>query len=130
MGYKGVSFPLQLSKRGGILLSDTTADAPTHLSQALEQLLNTKKYDRIMEVAHYCDISRTLFENSESAKTMIKDIIVEAVENLEQRVAIEDDDIELTITEDGIHAEITYTVLDLGIQETVPILIGGIDNIG
>ena len=130
MGYKGVSFPLQLNKRGGILMSDTTVDAPTHLAQALEQLLNTQKYHRVMEVTHFCDLDEVMFERNDSALTMIKDIIVEAIEQLEGRVTVTEDDVEVFVTEDGIKAEITFTVDDLGIQSTVPIKIGGSDNIG
>ena len=130
MGYKGVSFPLQLNKRGGILLSDTTVDAPTHLSQALEQLINTKKYDRVMEVNHYCDINEIMFEDNQSARTMAKSIIVEAINSLDDRVIVTEDDVEVTTTEHGISVEVTYVARDLGIQETIPISIGGSDNIG
>lgn len=130
MGYKGVSFPLQLNKRGGILLSDTTIDAPTHLAQALEQLVNTNRHARIMEVAHFCDLEQAIFENDESAKTMVRDIIVEAVERLEERVVVDEDDVEVEITDHGILATITFTAVDLGIQGTIPITIGGRDNIG
>lgn len=125
MGYKGVSFPLQLNKRGGILLSDTTVEEPTHLTQALEQLLNTHRFERIMEVTHFCGLEQTIFEDDLSARTLIVDIIVEAITELEPRVKVTEDDITLTVTDEGILAEITYTVLDSGITKTVPIEIGG-----
>ena len=125
MGYKGVSFPLQLNKRGGILLSDTTVEEPTHLTQAIEQLLNTQRFERIMEVTHFCGLEQTIFEDDLSAKTLIVDIIVEAITDLEPRVKVTEDDILLTVTDNGIRAEITYTVLDSGITKTVPIEIGG-----
>lgn len=125
MGYKGVSFPFQLNKKGGILLSDTTVDAPIHLTQGLEQLFNTRRNERVMETDYFCPLEETLFEEDESAETMIKSIMVDAVENLEERVTLEEDDIEIVHLEDGIQAIVTYTAEDLGIEETIPVNLGG-----
>lgn len=125
MGYKGVSFPLKLNSRGGILLSDTTAEEPTHLAQALQQLLNTKRHERIMEVAHFCDLEKTIFETDESAKTMCASIIADAIDELEERVSVTEDDIEIETNDDGIVVTINFVARDLGISATVPIQIGG-----
>lgn len=127
MGYKGVSFPFQLNNKGGILLSDTSAENPEHLSQGLIQLLSTRRNERIMEVEYFTDLEQTLFENDESARTMAVDIITESVsEHMDERLAVDEDDIEIEFTENGMEVNITYEAEDLGIVETVPITIGGV----
>jgi len=130
MGYKGVSFPFRLNSKGGVLLSGTTIESPTHLAQAIEQLLATRKYERVMEVTHCCPLELSVFEVDRSAMTMIKSLIISTIDKLEPRVEVSEEDIDIEVNDNQVTAIVTFVSVDLGIKDTIPISIGGVSSIG
>lgn len=103
-GYKGISYPFRVGLQGGAVLTTTSRDDCTHINESIRQILTTHEGERVMEHSIYCDIESLLFEpNDESLQALLKDTIVEALEELEERIEIEnpEEDVQFDVVVEG-----------------------------
>lgn len=135
MGYKGISFPFRVDKRGGIKMSSTSFESVPHLEESITQILNTHKYERLMEHNIYSDLKTSLFStDNPTLQTMMKYDIVEALKRCETRIKTDIDKIQIEgVDLDNNHSHalnitIEYLVVDYGITKTSTILLGGVEN--
>ena len=88
-GYAGVSFPFRIGIKGGVVMSTTTADDPTHIVEAIEQILTTAPMERGMEYHFKSDIDYNVFDvNDSSTHTLIEYQAGEALRLLEDRIEV------------------------------------------
>lgn len=114
-GFTGISYPFRISNRGGCVMSTTSRTDPTHIAESIRQILGTNYLERVMESGIYSSVQASLFEpNDESLQQVIKSQIADDLERLEERIELDEDDIELEVVteEDGeyLYATITYMV--------------------
>ena len=48
-GFKGISFPFRISNRGGVVMSTTSQNDPTHIAESIQQIFYTNHLERPME---------------------------------------------------------------------------------
>lgn len=116
-GFKGISFPFRISPQGGVVMSTTSKTDAKHIVEGLKQLLQTDFLERPMEPEIGANLGSTLFEpNDATLQTVIKNRIIQAVEEFDDRVSISEEDIEFfTEYEDEImgylFAEINFYII-------------------
>lgn len=125
-GYKGISFPFRFNSAGGVATSTTSPDDFTHIRESIEQIIRTKRYERIMESDFYCELDPALFENIDDTSTqgILAFSIKEAIERLDDRVEIQDITFEVD-NEGEIIANITFLVKKYLKTEVTKIPLGG-----
>ena len=116
-GYMGISFPFRVGNRGGVVTSTTSKYSAEHIIESVVQILSTRYTDRVMEPEIFSEIDTSIFEpNDELTQDILIDQIVTALEELEERITVTAEDIELhTEEKDGISvlfADITFMVDD------------------
>lgn len=114
-GFTGISYPFRISNQGGVTTSTTSSTDATHIEESIRQILGTNYLERVMESDIYSSVQTSLFEpNDESLQQVIKSQIADDLERLEERIELDEDDIELEVVteEDGeyLYATITYMV--------------------
>ena len=132
-GFTGISYPFRVNSRGGVSMSTTSADDPTHIEESIEQILKTEFLERPMESDIYSSVSSLLFEpNDETLQQVLKSRIADDLERLEERIECSEDDIEFEVeVEDDIeylYAEITYNVIKYDTYFTSRIKVGEVNN--
>lgn len=132
-GYTGISFPFRISPQGGVVMSTTSVTDPAHIVESIEQILGTHFLQRVMEADIYSDLITAVFEpNDETLQAVARSRILNALERLEERVEVTDDDIEFTIeeTSDGsfLYAIITFKVIKYETWYTAKFKVGGINE--
>lgn len=134
MGYKGISFPFRVDKRGGIKMSSTSFENVPHIEESITQILNTHKFERLMEHEIYSDLKTSLFStDNPTLQTMIKYDILDALKRCETRITTDIDKIaiegiELENYNHALSITIEYLVVDYGITKTSTIVLGGVEN--
>ena len=128
-GYKGISYPFRVGGQGGITLSTTSKTDATHINESIQQILGTNYLERVMESEIYSSVQMALFEpNDETLKNVIKSQICSAIRRLEERVELEESNIQLVVetTEEGefLFAEITYKVIKYQTYYTTTVKVG------
>lgn len=125
-GYKGISFPFRFNSAGGVATSTTSPDDFSHIRESIEQIIRTKRYERIMESDFYCELDPALFENIDDTSTqgILAFSIKEAIERLDDRVEIQDITFEVD-NEGEIIANITFLVKKYLKTEVTKIPLGG-----
>lgn len=125
-GYKGISFPFRFNSAGGVATSTTSPDDFTHIRESIEQIIRTKRYERVMEPDFYCELDPALFENIDDTSTqgILAFSIKEAIERLDDRVEIQDITFEVD-NEGEIIANITFLVKKYLKTEVTKIPLGG-----
>ena len=115
--YTGVSFPIRLNSKGGLMLSSLNENSVAHVEESMLQILLTYRMERTMETHFHSDIDSFVFTTiDETEETLLKYFIVEALK-LEPRVLVTPDSIEITETgEDTLKVHITYTLVDFGTE--------------
>ena len=115
--YTGISFPIRLNSKGGLMLSSLNENSVAHVEESMLQILLTYRMERTMETHFHSDIDSFVFTTiDETEETLLKYFIVEALK-LEPRVLVTPDNIEITETgEDTLKVRITYTLVDFGTE--------------
>lgn len=132
-GYYGISFPFRVGVKGGLAMSGTDINSSKHIEESIQQILSTRRGERVMEYHFGTSLSASLFEPTDvTLMNLIKYEIVEALETFETRIELKKDDIKIYSEEkDGINrvfAEIPYTVKDYTNSEHVAIIDLGGEN--
>lgn len=132
-GFTGISYPFRISNRGGVVMSTTSQTDPTHISESIQQILNTDFLERPMESEVYSNISALLFEpNDETLKQVLKSRIASAIERLDERVECDEDDIDFVVelekNVEYLFAYITYKIVKYNTYYTSKVGIGEVNN--
>lgn len=123
-GFKGVSFPFRLGNKGGIVLSSTSYTEVPHIVESIQQILSTRKGERVMEPQFGSLIDTQIFEpNDLAAQNMIKFQIKEALNEQEPRIEV----LNVDLTEDGNHiiAIIYFNVIQYSTRYIHTFRVGG-----
>ena len=128
-GYTGISFPFRVNSSGGVTMSTTSAYDPTHIEESIRQILTTGRLERPMESDVYSSIEDFVFEpNDVSLQEIMKSIIVEDLERLDDRIELSEDGIEFEIYEDEdistLYVNLTYKILKYETYYTSKIKLG------
>lgn len=110
-GYTGISFPFRVGPRGGISMSTTKRYNMAHIEESIEQILRTRVQERVMELYFGSELDLQLFEpNDPTTHNFIAMEIVEALEELEERVEISRNDIRIWGEDNIVKIELKYEV--------------------
>lgn len=131
-GYYGLSFPFRVGVKGGLAMTGTNYLESPHIAESVEQILNTKVRERVMESIG-CSLSTFVFEPSdESSVNLLKYEIIEALNEYEPRITIANDGVDISLLDinSGIlNVSISYTIKDYtNATHTTTIQLGGESN--
>ena len=132
-GFKGISYPFRISNRGGVVMSTTSKNDPTHIAESIQQIFNTNFLERPMEAEIYSSVTSLLFEpNDVVLQQVLKSRIVSDLERLEERIECDEDSVEFEVeTEDDVeylYAYITYKIIKYNTYYTSKIKVGEISH--
>ena len=132
-GFKGISYPFRISNRGGVVMSTTSKNDPTHIAESIQQIFNTDFLERPMEAEIYSNVTSLLFEpNDVALQQVLKSRIVSDLERLEERIECDEDSVEFEVeTEDDVeylYAYITYKIIKYNTYYTSKIKVGEISH--
>ena len=132
-GFKGISYPFRISNRGGVVMSTTSKNDPTHIAESIQQIFNTDFLERPMEAEIYSSVTSLLFEpNDVALQQVLKSRIVSDLERLEERIECDEDSVEFEVeTEDDVeylYAYITYKIIKYNTYYTSKIKVGEISH--
>ena len=128
-GFTGLSYPFRISSQGGAVMSTANKDDSSHINESIQQILGTYELERPMESNIFSNLDTALFEpNNIGIQAILKNIIAEDLERLEDRISVNENDIEFTIEEvDGveyIYVVINYTLIKYDTSSTAKIKLG------
>ena len=132
-GFKGISYPFRISNRGGVVMSTTSKNDPTHIAESIQQIFNTNFLERPMEAEIYSNVTSLLFEpNDVALQQVLKSRIVSDLERLEERIECDEDSVEFEVEiEDDVeylYAYITYKIIKYNTYYTSKIKVGEISH--
>lgn len=128
-GFTGISFPFRIGNRGGLVMSSTSRYEVPHIIESIQQILGTKKRERVMELHFGSDIDFRIFEeNDTTTHTLIKYQILETLEEFEPRILVEGEDIEIWGKDEKVFATIDFVVIKFHSNHTVVVELGGTRN--
>lgn len=132
-GFTGISFPFRISSQGGVVTSTTSMSDPSHIEESIRQILGTRFLERPMESSIYSTIDTMLFEpNDESLQQVLKARMVADLERLEERIEVEEDDIEFSVQTEArgefLYATITYKIIKYQTYYTTTVKVGEVSN--
>ena len=132
-GFKGISYPFRISNRGGVVMSTTSKNGPTHIAESIQQIFNTDFLERPMEAEIYSNGTSLLFEpNDVALQQVLKSRIVSDLERLEERIECDEDSVEFEVEiEDDVeylYAYITYKIIKYNTYYTSKIKVGEISH--
>ena len=132
-GFKGISYPFRISNRGGVVMSTTSKNDPTHIAESIQQIFNTNFLERPMEAEIYSNVTSLLFEPNDIAlQQVLKSRIVSDLERLEERIECDEDSVEFEVeTEDDVeylYAYITYKIIKYNTYYTSKIKVGEVSH--
>lgn len=130
-GYKGISFPFRISSQGGVVMSTTSYNNPTHIEESIKQILGTGYLERVMQPEVYSDVYSSLFEPDDSSLiNLVRTQILEEIERLEPRVSLDINDIDLYSKEEQgvttLYVELTYKIISYETTFTTNVEVGEI----
>lgn len=130
-GYKGISFPFRISSQGGVVMTTTDYNNPTHIEESIKQILGTNYLERVMQPEVYSRVSSALFEpNDTSLLNLLKTRIVEDLERLDSRITIEEGGVEVYSEEvEGVtilYVNLTYQIISYETTFTTKVEVGEI----
>lgn len=130
-GYKGISFPFRISSQGGVVMTTTDYNNPTHIEESIKQILGTNYLERVMQPEVYSRVSSALFEpNDTSLLNLLKTRIVEDLERLDSRITIEEGGVEVYSEEvEGVtilYVSLTYQIISYETTFTTKVEVGEI----
>ena len=128
-GYKGISYPFRVSSQGGAVTTTTDKFDSSHIDDSIRQILGTYELERPMEPDIFCRFDMALFEpNDEEFQEVLKDIISEDLERLEDRIEVDVDNITFDVEEiEGIsylYVTIPYTVIKYNVETSTTFNLG------
>lgn len=131
-GFTGISYPFRMNGVGGVAISTTSIDDPTHIAESIIQCLSTGYLERPMEGdKFYSNVDKFTFEVTEDYQLeLLKNQIVEDIRRLEPRVSVSSSDVvvEKEVDAGGIctlYAYVTFKVLKYETSYTAKIRVGG-----
>lgn len=132
-GFKGISYPFRISNRGGVVMSTTSVNDPTHIAESIQQIFNTNFLERPMETEVYTTVTALLFEpNDVALQQVLKSRIVDDLERLEERIECDEDGVEFDVEiEDDVeflYANITYKITKYNTYYTSKIKVGEVSH--
>lgn len=132
-GFKGISYPFRISNRGGVVMSTTSKNDPTHIAESIQQIFNTNFLERPMEAEIYSNVTSLLFEPNDIAlQQVLKSRIVSDLERLEERIECDEDSVEFEVEiEDDVeylYAYITYKIIKYNTYYTSKIKVGEVSH--
>ena len=132
-GYTGISYPFRISNRGGVVMSTTGKNDPTHISESIQQIFNTNFLERPMESDIYNTITTLLFEpNDLTLQQVLKTRIISDLERLEDRIVCDEEGIEFVVEEEKgveyLYANVTYRIIKYQTYYTSKIKVGEVSN--
>lgn len=132
-GFKGISYPFRISNRGGVVMSTTSKNDPTHIAESIQQIFNTNFLERPMEADIYSNVTSLLFEpNDVALQQVLKSRIVSDLERLEERIECDEDSVEFEVEiEDDVeylYAYITYKIIKYNTYYTSKIKVGEVSH--
>ena len=132
-GFKGISYPFRISNRGGVVMSTTDKNDPSHIAESIQQIFNTNFLERPMESEIYTTITSLLFEpNDVALQSVLKSRIVDDLERLEERIECDEDGVEFEVEiEDDVeflYAIISYKIIKYNTYYTSKIKVGEINE--
>lgn len=130
-GFTGISYPFRISR--GVVMSTTSSKDVQHIEESIRQILITNFLERPMETEVYSEVSDFLFEPTDTVELeFLCAEIARAIEECDDRVAVDPSDIEAEVVEeDGykyVYVTINYTVLKYNAEYTSTIKVGEIDE--
>lgn len=133
-GFTGISYPFRISNRGGVVMSTTSRNDPTHIAESIQQIFSTNFLERPMESEVYTSVTSLLFEPNDIAlQQVLKSRIVQDLERLEPRVTCTEDDIMFEVETDSnnvghLFANISYKIIKYNTYYQSKIKVGEINN--
>ena len=132
-GFKGISYPFRISNRGGVVMSTTSKNDPTHIAESIQQIFNTNFLERPMEADIYSNVTSLLFEpNDVALQQVLKSRIVSDLERLEERIECDEDSVEFEVEikddVEYLYADITYKIIKYNTYYTSKIKVGEVSH--
>lgn len=128
-GFTGIGYPFRVSNQGGVVTTTTSSDDSSHIEDSIAQILGTYALERPMETEIFSNLDSALFEpNNEGIQEILKSIIVDDLERLEDRISVSEDGIEFNVEEEQgveyLYVTITYKVLRYNTEFTSQFKLG------
>lgn len=132
-GFTGIGYPFRLNSQGGIVTTTTSKNDSSHIDDSIRQILSTNELERPMETEIYSNIDQVLFEpNDEGTQAILRSIIVEDLERLEDRISVSEEDIDFVVEEESgieyLYVIITYTILKYNSEFTSQFKLGEVQS--
>lgn len=132
-GFRGISYPFRINNRGGVVMSTTSKNDPTHIAESIQQIFNTNFLERPMESKVYTTVTSLLFEPNDIAlQQVLKSRIVSDLERLEERIKCDEDGIEFEVEVvddvEYLYANISYKIIKYNTYHTSRIKVGEVNN--
>ena len=132
-GFTGIGYPFRLNSQGGVVTTTTSKNDSSHIDDSIRQILSTHELERPMETEIYSNIDQVLFEpNDEGVQAILRSIIVEDLDRLEDRISVSEEDIDFVVEEengiDYLYVIITYTVLKYNADFTSQFKLGEVQS--
>lgn len=131
-GFTGISYPFRISNRGGVVMSTTSRNDPTHITESIQQIFNTNYLERPMEADVYTTVTSLLFEpNDLTLQQVLKSRIVSDLERLEKRIECDEEGVDFQVEVDDtgsefLYASITFKIVKYNTYYTSKIKVGEI----
>ena len=114
--FTGLGYPFRINSQGGVVVTTTNNNDSSHIDDSIRQILGTYELERPMETEIFSNLDQALFEpNDEGVQAILRSIIVEDLERLEDRISLSEEDIDFVVEEDNgveyLYAIITYKVI-------------------
>lgn len=130
--YKGISFPFRYGANGGANTSELTMSDSDRIKESVNQILLTRKGERINNPEIGSNIHHYLFESSSDVTTLalIKDEIEECLSEQEPRIELQDVRVYTLDEEEGkIFVEIDFIILQFAKDETLQLELETMENL-
>ena len=132
-GFTGIGYPFRLNSQGGVVTTTTSKNDSSHIDDSIRQILSTNELERPMETEIYSNIDQVLFEpNDEGVQAILRSIIVEDLERLEDRISVSEENIDFVVEEENgieyLYVIITYTILKYNADFTSQFKLGEVQS--
>ena len=132
-GFTGIGYPFRLNSQGGVVTTTTSKNDSSHIDDSIRQILSTNELERPMETEIYSNIDQVLFEpNDDGVQAILRSIIVEDLERLEDRISVSEENIDFVVEEENgieyLYVIITYTILKYNADFTSQFKLGEVQS--
>lgn len=112
---KGLSFPFRYGANGGLIKSSYEPNQPQRINESIEQILRTRKGERINNPEMGSNIHHYLFENGDDISTLalIQDEVETCLAEQEPRIEVKEVLVYPHETSEGMNilVEISYVII-------------------